>query len=121
METESELRDGQKEVDEVVERSMRSFQKAVMKVAPALQTYVLILVFIISFCVRIFSVIKYEAIIHEFDPWFNFRATKYLEEKGIKEFQYWFDTESWYPLGRFVGHTVFPGLMYTTVLLKKVL
>lgn len=57
-----------------------------MKVAPALQTYVLILVFIISFCVRIFSVIKYEAIIHEFDPWFNFRATKYLEEKGIKEF-----------------------------------
>ena len=63
--------------------------------------------------------IKYEPIIHEFDPWFNFRATKYLEEKGIKEFQYWFDSESWYPLGRFVGHTVFPGLMYTTVFFKK--
>ena len=70
---------------------------------------------------RVFSVIKYESIIHEFDPWFNFRATKYLAEKGIAEFQYWFDSESWYPLGRFVGHTVFPGLMYTTVFMKRVL
>ena len=74
-----------------------------------------------SFLVRIFSVIKYESIIHEFDPWFNFRATKYLDLKGREEFSYWFDSDSWYPLGRFVGHTVFPGLMYTTVIIKRFL
>jgi dolichyl-diphosphooligosaccharide--protein glycosyltransferase len=88
---------------------------------PALTATILLIIFTISFFVRIFSVIKYESIIHEFDPWFNFRATKYLAEKGIAEFQYWFDSESWYPLGRFVGHTVFPGLMYTTVFVKKIL
>lgn len=80
-----------------------NFKKQIKKISPVITAYTLIFIFLISFFVRIFSVIKYEAIIHEFDPWFNFRATKYLEEKGIKEFQYWFDSESWYPLGRFVG------------------
>lgn len=51
--------------------------------------------------------------IHEFDPWFNFRSTKYLVEHGIFEFHNWFDIFSWYPLGRFIGGTVYPGLMYT--------
>ena len=81
----------------------------------------LLMIFVIAFTVRIFSVIKFESIIHEFDPWFNYRATKYLLENGVKEFQEWFDKESWYPLGRFVGNTVFPGLMYTTVFIKKLL
>ena len=29
-----------------------------------------------------FSVLRFESVIHEFDPWFNFRATKYLVEHG---------------------------------------
>lgn len=37
------------------------------------------LVFVLAFCVRVFSVIKYESVIHEFDPWFNFRSTKYMD------------------------------------------
>lgn len=97
------------------------FVKFLTTASPALTAFTLILIAIISFTVRIFSVIKYESIIHEFDPWFNFRATKYLDAKGVKEFRYWFDSESWYPLGRFVGHTVFPGLMYTTVYIRKFL
>ena len=27
---------------------------------------------------RVFSVVKYESMIHEFDPYFNFRATKHI-------------------------------------------
>ena len=34
-------------------------------------------------------------VIHEFDPWFNFRATKYLADNGWKKFFTWFDYESW--------------------------
>lgn len=89
--------------------------------SPAIKTTLLILTAAIAFLVRIFSVIKYESIIHEFDPWFNYRATRYLEEKGREEFLYWFDVDSWYPLGRFVGHTVFPGLMFTSVIMSKIL
>ena len=63
--------------------------------------------------VRLFAVIRFESIIHEFDPWFNFRATKRLTEHGFYEFLNWFDERAWYPLGRIVGGTVYPGLMLT--------
>lgn len=73
---------------------------------------------VLAFCIRLFSVIKYESIIHEFDPWFNFRATKYLAEKGVYDFWNWFDSEAWHPLGRNVGGTVYPGLMWTAASMK---
>jgi dolichyl-diphosphooligosaccharide--protein glycosyltransferase len=49
----------------------------------------------------------------QFDPYFNFRSTKYLVEEGFYNFINWFDEISWYPLGRIVGGTVYPGLMLT--------
>ena len=49
------------------------------------------------------SLRSYGRVIHEFDPWFNYRATKYLADNGLARFFKWFDYESWYPLGRPVG------------------
>ncbi|SCV00597.1 LANO_0F07668g1_1 [Lachancea nothofagi CBS 11611] len=63
---------------------------------------------------RLFSVIRFESIIHEFDPWFNFRATKYLVNHGFYKFLNWFDDRTWYPLGRVTGGTLYPGLMATS-------
>ncbi|SCU92732.1 LAME_0F01244g1_1 [Lachancea meyersii CBS 8951] len=63
---------------------------------------------------RLFSVIRFESIIHEFDPWFNFRATKYLVNHGFYKFLNWFDDRTWYPLGRVTGGTLYPGLMTTS-------
>jgi dolichyl-diphosphooligosaccharide--protein glycosyltransferase len=37
----------------------------------------------LAFLVRVFSVIRYESVIHEFDPWFNFRTTKFLAKEGF--------------------------------------
>lgn len=64
---------------------------------------------LIAFGTRMFSVLRYESVIHEFDPYFNFRSTKYLVDNGFYDFINWFDAESWYPLGRIVGGTVYPG------------
>lgn len=73
---------------------------------------------------RLFSVIRFESIIHEFDPWFNFRATKYLVTHSFYKFLNWFDDKTWYPLGRVTGGTLYPGLMVTSSvifnLLKKI-
>ncbi|CCH58689.1 hypothetical protein TBLA_0A09010 [Henningerozyma blattae CBS 6284] len=73
---------------------------------------------------RLFSVIRFESIIHEFDPWFNFRATKYLVSHSFYEFLNWFDDRTWYPLGRVTGGTLYPGLMTTSAavwhLLRKI-
>ena len=73
---------------------------------------------ILAFMVRIFSVIRYESVIHEFDPWFNFRTTKFLTKEGWYSFWNWYDSESWYPLGRVIGGTIFPGIMGTAASMK---
>ena len=82
-----------------------------MRWKPAFRILILLLICSASTLVRIFSVIRYESIIHEFDPWFNYRATKFLVNHDFREFWNFFDSESWYPLGRNVGATVYPGLM----------
>lgn len=71
-------------------------------------------IYITGFMSRLFSVIRYESIIHEFDPWFNYRATYHMVTQGYYNFLNWFDERAWYPLGRIVGGTVYPGLMVTS-------
>ncbi|CAG9540143.1 unnamed protein product [Cercopithifilaria johnstoni] len=75
---------------------------------------ILILAWIVGFASRLFAVIRFESIIHEFDPWFNYRSTHYMVEHGFYNFLNWFDDRAWYPLGRIVGGTVYPGLMVTS-------
>ncbi|ORZ04892.1 Oligosaccharyl transferase STT3 subunit-domain-containing protein [Absidia repens] len=74
-----------------------------------------------AFSSRLFSIVRYESVIHEFDPWFNYRATKMLVKDGVYEFWNWFDDRSWYPLGRVVGGTVYPGLMVTAAAIHNLL
>jgi hypothetical protein len=38
---------------------------------------------------RLFSVVKYESVIHEFDPYFNYRVTQFLAAKGFYELWDW--------------------------------
>ena len=52
---------------------------------------VLTLSAIVAFTVRLFAVIRFESVIHEFDPYFNYRTTKYLTERGYYSFHNWFD------------------------------
>jgi len=51
-------------------------------------------------------VLRFESVIHEFDPYFNYRTTKYLAENGFYSFHNWFDDRVWYPLGRIIGGTI---------------
>jgi dolichyl-diphosphooligosaccharide--protein glycosyltransferase len=52
---------------------------------------------------------------------FNFRATKYLWEEGWTKFFHWYDHMSWYPLGRPVGTTIYPGMQITSCVICKAL
>lgn len=63
---------------------------------------------IMSFSLRLFSVIKYESVIHEFDPYFNYRVTSFLTKYGFSDTWNWFDDRTWYPLGRVIGGTMYP-------------
>merc|ERR1719471_2399880 len=59
--------------------------------------------------------------IHEFDPYFNYRTTRFLSEEGFYAFHNWFDDRAWYPLGRIIGGTIYPGLMVTSAVFTYLL
>lgn len=71
--------------------------------------------------IRLYAIKEFGPIIHEFDPWFNYRATEYLEANGWEKFFKWFDYMSWYPLGRPVGTTIYPGMQISSVLIYRAL
>jgi dolichyl-diphosphooligosaccharide--protein glycosyltransferase len=84
-------------------------------------TALLASIFFVAIRIRLFAVITYGRIIHEFDPWFNYRATEYMVEHGYAKFEAWYDDKVWYPLGRHVGSTTYPGLQLTAYALHELL
>ena len=44
-----------------------------------------------AYKIRLYAVNTFGKVIHEFDPWFNFRATQYLADNGWDNFFSWFD------------------------------
>lgn len=97
--------------------SLKNFRLKTKQQEMLLRIGALMLIYVLAFSTRLFSVLRYESMIHEFDPYFNYRTTLYLTEKGFYEFWNWFDYETWYPLGRIIGGTLYPGLMVTAALL----
>ncbi|KAH8090104.1 oligosaccharyl transferase [Aureococcus anophagefferens] len=45
----------------------------------------------LAYAIRLKAIHAYGYVIHEFDPWFNMRATTYLADHGLYEFFHWFD------------------------------
>ncbi|KXZ54149.1 hypothetical protein GPECTOR_5g248 [Gonium pectorale] len=76
---------------------------------------------VLAFSIRLFSVVKYESVIHEFDPYFNYRVTQFLTKEGFYDMWNWFDDRTWYPLGRVIGGTVYPGLIFTAGAMYRIL
>ena len=65
---------------------------------------ILILSFSISLTLRS-QILDYGTELHEFDPFFNFRATEFLVNNGLLEYLDWHDVLSWYPNGRDISAT----------------
>lgn len=83
--------------------------------------YVVALILNSAYRIRLRAIEDFGPVIHEFDPYFNFRATEYLEEHGAAKFFSWFDYKVWYPLGRPVGTTIYPGMQFTAVAIYRYL
>jgi len=74
-----------------------------------------------AYRIRMHAVNKFGYVIHEFDPWFNFRAAQQLSKVGLHKFFTWYDYSSWYPIGRPVGTTIYPGMQMVSVGLWRML
>merc|ERR1719274_85379 len=95
-----------------------SVLRLLLQVALISVQLLLVLWFLWAACeIRMYPIKDFGYIIHEFDPWFNYRATEYLADRveehgfmaGIGKFFQWYDYMSWYPLGRPIGTTIYPG------------
>ncbi|MEM1570157.1 MAG: STT3 domain-containing protein [Candidatus Bathyarchaeia archaeon] len=56
---------------------------------------------------------KWGVYLHEFDPYLQYRVTERIMEKGFLSWLDWRDYKSWYPSGRDMTRTIYPGLPMT--------
>jgi len=80
---------------------------------------VLALAFTTAFIMRSYPS-KYGFYLNEFDPYFDYRATKYIVDHGLNAYFKWHDTLSWYPEGRDVPATSQSGLHIVAAFLYKI-
>jgi hypothetical protein len=45
--------------------------------------------------IRLYAIKEYGRVIHEFDPYFNYRAAEYLWAHGWHAFSHWYDDMVW--------------------------
>ena len=72
----------------------------------------LLLILFLAFMVRLLP-LRWGFYLSEFDPCFQYRLTDHMVQNGFLSYNTWHDYMSWYPYGRDVAHTAFPGLAFT--------
>ena len=80
----------------------------------------LMLIAILAFCIRMLP-LQWGFFLSEFDPYFHYRLAKYIDKHGLFSWLTWHDYKSWYPYGRDIGKTSFPGLAMTAAILYRLL
>jgi len=80
--------------------------------ATLLEFSILILILMLGFTVRLLPM-RWGYYISEFDPYWQYRVTKDIVQNGYLHWATWQDKMSWWPWGRDVGGSTFPGLPMT--------
>ena len=80
---------------------------------------VLAIAFSSAFIIRSYP-IKYGFALNEFDPYFDYRATKYIIDNGFQAYLDWHDDKSWYPEGRNVPKTSQVALHFIAASMYKI-
>jgi len=85
-----------------------------------LEFSLLILILMLAFAVRLLPM-RWGYFISEFDPYYQYRLTKDMVDNGFLHWTTWRDQMSWWPWGRNVAATSFPGLAMAAASLYTVL
>lgn len=65
--------------------------------------------------------IRYGVYFTAYDPLFQYRMTEYIVRNGFAAWFSWHDTLSWYPMGRNVAQSSFPGLPFSAAFIYHLL
>jgi dolichyl-diphosphooligosaccharide--protein glycosyltransferase len=85
-------------------------ERKILKISITISALCLILVS--AFIVRMLPA-KWGVYLHEFDPYLQYRVTERIVEGGFLSWLNWTDYKSWYPNGRDMTKTIYPGLPLT--------
>jgi dolichyl-diphosphooligosaccharide--protein glycosyltransferase len=83
----------------------------------------LLLILGITFIIRVLPM-RWGVTLSEFDPWIQYKEATFIIDRGwagFAEFFQWHDTESWYPWGRNMGRTAFPGIPFAMAFIYLIL
>jgi dolichyl-diphosphooligosaccharide--protein glycosyltransferase len=80
---------------------------------------VLALAFSVAVIMRMYPA-KYGFYLNEFDPYFDYRAVKFILDNGLDAYWQWHDTMSWYPEGRDIPATSQSGLHVTAAMMYQI-
>ncbi len=64
--------------------------------------------------------LQYGAYFTAFDPLFQYRATQYIVDHGFAAWWTWHDALSWYPMGRNIANSAYPGIPFAAAFLYLV-
>jgi len=91
-----------------------------MRMRTVLEASVLVLVVVLAIIFRVLP-IRWGAYFTAYDPLFQYRMTEYVVRNGYAAWFSWHDTLSWYPMGRDIPHTSFPGLPFSAAFVFQLL
>ena len=77
-----------------------------------LKALAVLMIFTLALGVRLFP-FKWGPYLTAYDPYFQYRATKYIIENGFQAWFTWKDEMSWYPYGRDIANSAYPGVPFT--------
>lgn len=80
----------------------------------------LIMILTIAILIRLMP-LRWGFFLSEFDPYMQYRMVEHIVKNGFISWFNWHDQLSWYPWGRYIPTTTYPGLSFTTAILFKFL
>lgn len=87
----------------------------------ALHSTLLFTIFLIALLIRLRPYFKYGPYLTEFDPYMQYYSAKYMVRHGFLAWFDWNAGDMWYPFGRSIGLTSFPGVPFTAAFIYIIL
>ncbi len=106
-------------------KSLITIPKAKIRKDKLILYFSLTLVFFFALLIRIYPYFSYGAILKAYDPYFQLKSTLYIITHGFSAWFNWIEKppniSTWYPYGRNMPKTSFPGIPWTTATLYFIL
>ena len=106
-------------------KSLITIPRAKVRKDKVILYFSLTLIFFFALLIRIYSYFSYGVVLKAFDPWFQLKSTLYIISHGFSSWFNWVekppDISTWYPIGRNMPKTSFPGIPWTAATLYFIL